>query len=99
MARAAAIHVRRSFSFNRGSNANVPSIARAAARRRNCWQEFYGSCAVCQTVFIVLGGTTNHMPDIIFYLVVFALGFAGGYSVREYMSRKRHRRARQQAGY
>jgi hypothetical protein len=39
------------------------------------------------------------MPDIFFYLFVFALGFAAGYGVREYMSRKRHRRAREQAGY
>ena len=42
---------------------------------------------------------TTRMPDIIFYLFVFALGFAAGYGVREYMSRKRHRRAREQAGY
>jgi len=27
------------------------------------------------------------------------VGFAAGYGVREYMSRKRHRRAREQAGY
>jgi hypothetical protein len=39
------------------------------------------------------------MPDIVLYLIVFALGFVGGYGVREYMSRKRHRRAREQAGY
>jgi hypothetical protein len=31
------------------------------------------------------------MPDIIAYLIVFALGFAGGYAVREQMSRKRRR--------
>jgi hypothetical protein len=39
------------------------------------------------------------MPDIVLYLIVFALGFGAGYGVREYMSRKRHRRAREQAGY
>ena len=42
---------------------------------------------------------TARMPDIIFYLFVFALGFAGGYGVREYMSRMRRRRAREQIGY
>ena len=37
------------------------------------------------------------MPDTFFYLIVLALGFAGGYGVREYMSRRRHRRAREHA--
>jgi len=32
------------------------------------------------------------MPDIIANLVVFALGFAVGYGVREHVSRKRRRR-------
>jgi hypothetical protein len=32
------------------------------------------------------------MPDIVVYLVVFGLGFAAGYAVREYISRQRHRR-------
>jgi hypothetical protein len=31
------------------------------------------------------------MPDIIFYLFFSALGFAGGYGVRDYVSRKRRR--------
>jgi hypothetical protein len=39
------------------------------------------------------------MLDTIVYLILLALGFAGGYGVREYMSRRRHRRAREQAGY
>jgi hypothetical protein len=39
------------------------------------------------------------MPDTAIIFVIFALGFAAGYGVREYMSRKRHRRAREQAGY
>jgi hypothetical protein len=35
----------------------------------------------------------GHMPDLAFaFLVIFALGFAIGYGVRENMSRKRHRR-------
>jgi hypothetical protein len=33
------------------------------------------------------------MPDTVVYLIVLALGFAGGYGVRDYMSRKRHRDA------
>jgi hypothetical protein len=32
------------------------------------------------------------MSDSILFLIVFALGFASGYGVREYMSRKRRRR-------
>jgi hypothetical protein len=39
------------------------------------------------------------MPELTITFVIFALGFAGGYGVREYMSRKRHRRARELAGY
>jgi hypothetical protein len=35
------------------------------------------------------------MPDIVVYLVVFGLGFAG-YAVREYISRQRHRRRRRE---
>src|SRR5262249_7216555 len=38
------------------------------------------------------------MLDTIVYLILLALGFAGGYGVREYMSRRRHRRAREHAG-
>jgi len=47
--------------------------------------------------FIVLRGTPTHMPDMVAYLIVLALGFAAGYGVREQMSRQRHRRAREQA--
>jgi len=36
---------------------------------------------------------------VIGFLIGCALGFGIGYAVREYMSRKRHRRAREQAGY
>jgi hypothetical protein len=32
------------------------------------------------------------MPDMIAYLIVFVLGFAAGYGVREQASRKRRRR-------
>jgi hypothetical protein len=32
------------------------------------------------------------MPDIIAYLIVFVLGFAGGHAEREQMSRRRRRR-------
>jgi len=39
------------------------------------------------------------MSDSILYLIVFALGLAAGYCVREYMSRKRHRRARERVLY
>lgn len=39
------------------------------------------------------------MPDIAAILVVFGLGFALGYFVREQISRKRHRRVRERAGY
>jgi hypothetical protein len=33
----------------------------------------------------------KQMPDIVVYLVVFGLGFAAGYAVREYISRQRRR--------
>jgi NhaP-type Na+/H+ or K+/H+ antiporter len=40
------------------------------------------------------------MPDIVIAIFVgCALGFAAGYGVREHMSRQRHRRARDRAGY
>jgi hypothetical protein len=39
------------------------------------------------------------MPELAITFVIFALGFAAEYGVREQMSRKRHRRARGQAGY
>jgi len=48
---------------------------------------------------LILSSSMILMPDTIVYLIVLALGFAGGYGVRECMSRRRHRRAREQAGY
>jgi hypothetical protein len=40
------------------------------------------------------------MPDFtIVFLIGLGIGFGAGYGIREYMSRKRHRRAREQAGY
>jgi hypothetical protein len=39
------------------------------------------------------------MPELAITFVIFALGFGAGYGVREQMSRKRHRRAREQAGH
>jgi hypothetical protein len=40
------------------------------------------------------------MPHFtIVFLIGLGLGFGIGYGVREYMSRKRHRRAREQVGY
>jgi hypothetical protein len=39
------------------------------------------------------------MPDVGITFAILALGFALGYGVREQMSRKRHRRARERAGY
>ena len=41
----------------------------------------------------------EHMPDVGITFAILALGFALGYGVREQMSRKRHRRARERAGY
>jgi len=44
-------------------------------------------------------GQGRHMSDTAIILVIFALGFAAGYGVREQMSRQRHRRARERAGH
>jgi hypothetical protein len=51
-----------------------------------------------RTVFTDLGDAKTHMPDIIAYLIVFALGFASGYGVRDYVSRKRRREAAARRG-
>ena len=52
--------------------------------------------------FLILSSSvirTTRMPDNHFLFVRLCARFAAGYGVREYMSRKRHRRAREQAGY
>jgi len=49
--------------------------------------------------FIFLGDTNNAHAINIFLFVGLCARFAAGYGVREYLSRKRHRRAREQPGY
>jgi len=50
-------------------------------------------------IFIFLGDTNNAHAINIFLFVRLCARFAAGYGVREYLSRKRHRRAREQPGY